>query len=1098
MSCEDFDPYSSNLRIADIKDFMYKMDPHVYIPRNSLTEDGFIFKNESAAPSQQRKGCASLRLQNSELKEKILEDCDKVKQKCVLPSRLSPSSKSKKRSLALYTNLGAKENPKRSRVSPSKITSPKELDLSSAPFQKKSDSKKHFKSKTAAKNSEIRPIRTQGNMTSSTKLNLKNTSSKAALGVGARGHISLSSNQQSALQQRIQPPDNLSNSTIDSQLSDDYILSEDSPEFNKENLEYNNDSRIVDNFEEGGGSQDEYDRSDEWSIESWLYEEIFLENGNESPGDEDFLDDPDVSAESIEVDHLPFNTKTSSKTQNTQLASKDIHHLSQRNHRNSTKFNVDQRDYEKKRLVQAPSISYRSKMQPENSRAAKTQVNKQACERERSNQRQPENQRLQKSQLNFRDYERENLIERKSENINPEKSQANRVDHEREILNRQQETTTSRTSSKFHSQPVSILKQTKVAHQETLNSELPLRLPSSRPFVQTQKAVSKEEPKGNQSKYSSTHPGHQQVYHLRDNPFIPRSFNHLQNLSVENQEQQHRPSFSGIGQPPASPVSGSQSGSFGQGQNQPYTANLMSNNNSDRTTQSSLIPQEQNMETLHPHFQTSTMSQAEVSTSLLSQQTSKDSSLPFLDSSVWLIIPGYGTFALVSNGSSNQIPIEARASKIMPDDIAPASIPSNEEKIPDFITSSDFETSHTAELAESAPKNSWLRLTDTVPTPDPVPLPINKMEWIPVQLTETEPPKPSHVTQENPLLTNKLAIGDKPESGLLSSNSLSFWLQNMERLLTDLVMTQPKDNKKVSTTLKKFSNPNQYNMVGTKILPKKKATNEESNGNNMVSSDSAQKDSVLPFTFNCGTSTELSNFGKARKISNHPKHFKSFLTLNPKLEKKDESAAATNSLSAAMSIRDPILEVEVKNPTDFFPDTSAKTNKHPCLEEFLQKDKDNNSATPSAPIKKEHSQEVVALNFSNSLPGTLAQLKKDQSPGTDAIRLNNSSSSNTFVEITGKPSHANDLNSVKKSKIEAQVATASSKNDLISIITSNKNKSRTCSSKTNDQVKKSKIDLIPSTGNRSKDFCSSISSKGEGVQQVLDEIELGVEPKSEV
>ncbi|KAI8458578.1 hypothetical protein BY996DRAFT_4507523 [Phakopsora pachyrhizi] len=287
-------------------------------------------------------------------------------------------------------------------------------------------------------------------------------------------------------------------------------------------------------------------------------------------------------------------------------------------------------------------------------------------------------------------------------------------------------------------------------------------------------------------------------------------------------------------------------------------------------------------------------------------------------------------------------------------------------------------------------------------------------------------------------------------------------------------------------------------MVGTKILPKKKATNEESNGNNMVSSDSAQKDSALPFTFNCGTSTELSNFGKARKISNHPKHFKSFLTLNPKLEKKDESAAATNSLSAAMSIRDPILEVEVKNPTDFFPDASAKTNKHPCLEEFLQKDKDNNSATPSATIKKEHSQEVVALNFSNSLPGTLAQFEKDQSPGTDAIKLNNSSSSNTFVEITGKPLHANDLNFVNKSKIEAQVATASSKNDLISIITSNKNKSRTCSSKTNDQVEESKIDLIPSTGNRSKDFCSSISSKGEGVQQVLDEIELGVEPKSEV
>ncbi|KAI8444476.1 hypothetical protein BY996DRAFT_8495950 [Phakopsora pachyrhizi] len=222
----------------------------------------------------------------------------------------------------------------------------------------------------------------------------------------------------------------------------------------------------------------------------------------------------------------------------------------------------------------------------------------------------------------------------------------------------------------------------------------------------------------------------------------------------------------------------------------------------------------------------------------------------------------------------------------------------------------------------------------------------------------------------------------------------------MEQLLTDLVMTQPKDNKKVSTTLKKFSNPNQYNMVGTEILPKKKGTNEESNGNNMVSSDSAQKDSVLPFTFNCGTSTELSNFGKARKISNHPKHFKSFLTLNPKLEKKDESAAATNSLSAAMSIRDPILEEEVKNPTNFFPDASVKTNKHPCLEEFLQKDKDNNSATPSAPIKKEHSQEVVALNFSNSLPGTLAQSKKDQSPGTDAIKLNNSSSSNTFVEIT--------------------------------------------------------------------------------------------------
>ncbi|CAH7674315.1 hypothetical protein BY996DRAFT_8689150 [Phakopsora pachyrhizi] len=230
----------------------------------------------------------------------------------------------------------------------------------------------------------------------------------------------------------------------------------------------------------------------------------------------------------------------------------------------------------------------------------------------------------------------------------------------------------------------------------------------------------------------------------------------------------------------------------------------------------------------------------------------------------------------------------------------------------------------------------------------------------------------------------------------------------MERLLTDLVMTQSKDNKKVSTTSKEFLNPNQYNMVGTKILLKKKATNEESNGNNMVSSDSAQKDSVLPFTFNCGTSTELSNFGKARKISNHPKHFKSFLTLNPKLEKKDESAAETNSLSAAMSIRDPILEVEVKNPTNFFPDASAKTNKHPCLEEFLQKDKDNNFAMPSAPIKKEHSQEVVALNFSNSL------------------------------------------------------------------------------------------DLIPSTGNRSKDFCSSISSKGEGVQQVLDEIELGVEPKSEV
>ncbi|CAH7690114.1 hypothetical protein PPACK8108_LOCUS25357 [Phakopsora pachyrhizi] len=460
---------------------------------------------------------------------------------------------------------GAKENPKRSCVSPPKVTSPKELDLSSAPFQKKSDCKKHFKSsslnqttlknnnrppnitskETAAKNSEIRPIRTQGNMTSSTKLNLKNTSSKAALGVGARGHISLSSNQQSALalrkQQRIQPPDNSSNSTIDSQLSDDYILSEDSPEFNKENLECNNDSRIVDDFEEGGGLQDEYDRSDEGSIESWLYEEIFLENGYESPGDEDFLDDSDVSAKSIEVDHLPFNTKTSSKTQNTQLASKDIHHLSQRNHRNSTKFDVDQQDYEKKRLVQAPSISYRSKMQPENSRAAKTQVNKQARERERSNQR------LQKSQLNFRDYERENLIERKSENINPEKSQANRVDHEREILNRQQETTTSRTSSKFHSQPVSILKQTKVAHQETLNSELPLWLPSSRPFVQTQKAVSKEEPKGNQSKYSSTHPGHQQVYHLRNNPFIPRSFNHLQNLSVENQGHQHWPSFSGIG-----------------------------------------------------------------------------------------------------------------------------------------------------------------------------------------------------------------------------------------------------------------------------------------------------------------------------------------------------------------------------------------------------------------------------------------------------------------------------------------------------------------------------------------------------------------------
>ncbi|KAI8458577.1 hypothetical protein BY996DRAFT_6840246, partial [Phakopsora pachyrhizi] len=197
---------------------MYKLDPHVYIPRNVKRDDlremarQFIqdrasqrtassLKNESAAPSQQRKGRASSRLQNSKLKKKILEDCDKVKQKCVLPSRLSPSSKSKKRSLALYTNLGAKENPKRSRVSPPKITSPKELDLSSAPFQKKSDSKKHFESsslnqntlknnnrppnitskETAAKNSEIRPIRTQGNMTSSTKLNLKNTTSKAAL-----------------------------------------------------------------------------------------------------------------------------------------------------------------------------------------------------------------------------------------------------------------------------------------------------------------------------------------------------------------------------------------------------------------------------------------------------------------------------------------------------------------------------------------------------------------------------------------------------------------------------------------------------------------------------------------------------------------------------------------------------------------------------------------------------------------------------------------------------------------------------------------------------------------------------------------------------
>ncbi|CAH7676264.1 expressed protein [Phakopsora pachyrhizi] len=1057
MSCEDFDLYSNNFRIAHIKDFMYKIDPHVYIPRNvkqdnlqemarQLIQDracqrvASSLKNESAAPSQQRKGRASSRLQNSELKEKILEDSDKVKQNCVLPSRLSPSSKSKKRSLALNTNLGAKENPKRSCVSPPKVTSPEELNLSSAPFQKKSDSKNHFGSSslnqttlknnnrppiitprgTAAKNSEIRPIRTQGNMTSSTKLD----------------------------QQKIQPSDNSSNSTFDSQLSDDYTLSEDSPKFNKENLECNNDSRIVEDFEEGGGSQDEYDRSEEGSIESWLYEEKFLENGNESPGDEEFLDDLDVSAESIEVDHLPSNTKNSSKTQNTQLASKDIHHLLQCNHSNSTKFNVDQRDYEKKRLVQAPS--------PENSRAARTQYNEQARERERSNQGQPENQRLQKSQLNFRDYEKENLIERKSENINPEKFQINCVDCEREIFNRQQETTTSRTSSKFCSQPVSILKQTKVAHQETLNSELPLQVPSNRPFVQTQKAVSKEEPNINQSKYSSTHPGHQQVYHSRDNPFIPRSFNHLQNSSVENQGQQHQPSFSGIGQTPASSGSGSQFGSFAQGKDQPYTANLMPSNNSDRSTQSSLIPQEQNMETLYPHFQTSTMSQAEVSTTLLSQQTSKDSSLPLLDSSVRLIIPGYGTFALVNNGSSNQIPIEARASKITPDNITPTIIPSKEEKIPDFIPSSDFETSHTEELAE-----------------------------------------------KNPPLTNKLAIGDKADSikseiGRLSSNSLSFWLENIEQLLTDLVMTQPKDNKKVSTTSKEFSNPNQYNMVGTDILPKRKAINEELNSKNMVSSDSAQKDSVLPFTFNCGTSTELSNFGKARKISNHPKHFKSFLPLNLKLEKKDESTAGTNSLSVAMSIRDPILEVEAKNPTNFFPGASAKTNEHPCLEAFLQKDKDNNLATPSPPIKKDHSQEVVALNFSNALPGMLAQSEKEQSLGTDAIKLNNSSSNNTFVEITGKPLHANDLNSVNGSKIEAQVATATSKNDPLSEITSNKNESRTCFSKTNDQVEESKIESLLSSGNRSKGFSSGISLIGKGAQQVLDEIELGVEPKYEV
>ncbi|CAH7689721.1 hypothetical protein PPACK8108_LOCUS24841 [Phakopsora pachyrhizi] len=155
MNFENFDPYSKSLRIANIKDFMYKLDPHVYIPRNVKQDDlqemarKFIqdtattsHVNTVSKTSHQSKGCASLRLKSSEPSKTVLKGNTKIPP-CSSNQPPAPLSKSlfsnegKKRSLASSIDPGSKENPKRSRHYSLKTTITKEQKLLAAPPPKK-------------------------------------------------------------------------------------------------------------------------------------------------------------------------------------------------------------------------------------------------------------------------------------------------------------------------------------------------------------------------------------------------------------------------------------------------------------------------------------------------------------------------------------------------------------------------------------------------------------------------------------------------------------------------------------------------------------------------------------------------------------------------------------------------------------------------------------------------------------------------------------------------------------------------------------------------------------------------------------------------
>ncbi|KAI8454963.1 hypothetical protein BY996DRAFT_6413496 [Phakopsora pachyrhizi] len=162
MNFENFDPYSKSLRIADIKDFMYKLDPNVYIlcniKRDDLQEMARKFIQDRATTSHvntvsemsgQSKGWASLRLKSSEPSKTVLKGNTKIPP-CSSNQPPAPLSKSlssnegKKRSLASLIDPGSKENPKRSRHYSLKTTITREQKLLAAPPPKKTAGKQTF------------------------------------------------------------------------------------------------------------------------------------------------------------------------------------------------------------------------------------------------------------------------------------------------------------------------------------------------------------------------------------------------------------------------------------------------------------------------------------------------------------------------------------------------------------------------------------------------------------------------------------------------------------------------------------------------------------------------------------------------------------------------------------------------------------------------------------------------------------------------------------------------------------------------------------------------------------------------------------------